>query len=553
VKTIRLLLVEDSRDDATLLVREFEREGYDVYTRRVETESALREALSAERWDAVIADHAMPRLDSLRALAILRDVAPEVPVIIVSGVIGEETAVLAMKHGAADYVMKSNLRRLVAATEREVRDACELANDVRERKRLEGEQQLVSDASRVLSASIDWDDTMASVAHFLTQSFASWCVISVLEPDGVERFTTASVAAASGSEKRELLEAFRLAPCPALERALGRAPTELVTHVSDEWAARNFTHPAQLAIARRLGIESLIMVPLRARKRVVGAIMLVSSSPHRPFDERAALLAEDLAQRAALCVDNARLYREAQSAVRAREEFVAVAAHDLRSPLSALSVAVQSLTRMIRRQSPREQIEALLTVIERSVGRVARLTDDLLDMTRLGVGKLRLDLETVDLEKVVRDAADEAARLPGASRVVVVMAEHHTLLGRWDRKRLEQLLANILSNAVKYGAGKPIEVVLSGDDESASLEVRDHGIGISPESQRRIFGRFERATTERAGLGLGLYIAHEIARLLGGRIEVSSMLGEGSTFTIILPRSGPRLSELSEEARVTVH
>lgn len=667
MKSISLLIIDDSADDVALILREFEQDHYTVRTERVEDENSLRTALAREPWDVVVADHAMARLDSIQALRVVREVAPTVPVVIVSGVIGEEVAVQAMKCGASDYVMKSNLRRLVSAVEREVRDAaaqrlrartesltfrlgriieessdevyvidaetlyvlqashaayahrgvlpervlhrpfielmrdgsrrrfeehvqplrsgtvehvafeCEhtrgdgsvypvetrvhlsrreypsvfvaVARDITERKRVERERRLLSDVTEVMAASLDWDQTIQALAQFLTRSFASWCVINVLAPDGGGRFTATSTAEGDGAELRE---AFSEAACPSLERAFGRAPAELVSHVTPQWLATNFTHERQLAVARALGVESVIMVPLRARDRVLGAMMLVAATVHRRFDAHATALAEDLGQRAAMCVDNARLYREAKSAVRAREEFVAVAAHDLRTPLSALSLAMQSLARMVRQRGPVEQIETLLAVVERSVGRVTHLADDLLDMTRLGVGRLTLNLELVDLAEVVREAIDDVNGSP-LGPIVMHSYVGDALIGRWDRKRLDQLLANLLSNAVKYGQGKPVEVELRGDDESASVMIRDHGIGISTESQRRIFQRFERATTERAGLGLGLYIAHEIASLLGGEILVESTLGEGSTFTLRVPRSGPRLSELSDDARPTVH
>ncbi len=668
---LRILLVEDSSDDATLIIRQFERDAYSIDWVRVEEEPDLRSALSAQPWDVIIADHALPHLDSLGALAIAHEIAPGIPVVIVSGVIGEETAVAAMRAGASDYVMKSNLRRLVAVVEREVREAAErrqrlraeaalaelgrvidesedelyvfelqtlrivhvsraatahlgltadalatrtildvfngmtldelttrvrplhlreveqvvfehehrradgstypvetrvhvshvreppvfvaVAREIGERKRHERERELLSDVSATLAASIDWDETLSTLAHFITRSFASWCVITIRSGEGAERFTTVGVGPDRVAHEPTLREAFAAASCPAIDRACRRAPAELVTRVTPAWLDASFAHSGQRAIATTLGVESAIVVPLRARDRVLGAMLLVCSTPERRFDARSASLAEDLGQRAAMFVDNARLYREAQTAIRARDEFVAMAAHDLRTPLSALSLAVQSLGRMIRRHAPREQIEALVAVVERSTARVTRLADDLLDVTRLGVGRLSLDLQLVDLTEIVRDVANESATLPGAPRIVLEVDAGEEVVGRWDRKRVEQLLTNLLSNAIKYGAGKPVEIFVTSDSETATVRVRDHGIGISPESQQKIFRRFERATTERAGLGLGLYIAHEIARLLSGRIEVESAIGEGSTFTVTLPRGGPRPSRIPPERAAVVH
>jgi signal transduction histidine kinase len=183
----------------------------------------------------------------------------------------------------------------------------------------------------------------------------------------------------------------------------------------------------------------------------------------------------------------------------------------------------------------REKLAAGLDTLERQTERLARLVSDLLDVSRITAGKLTLHREAVDLAEIAREMVE---RYAGASRSRIELRAVPTL-GNWDRVRLEQVATNLLANAVKYGEGKPIEVVVEPTDAGAVLVVRDRGIGIAPQDVERIFGRFERAisSTSYGGLGLGLYIAQQIAVAHGGKISVASAPGQGATFTLALPEA----------------
>jgi PAS domain S-box-containing protein len=230
----------------------------------------------------------------------------------------------------------------------------------------------------------------------------------------------------------------------------------------------------------------------------------------------------------------------AKEAVQVRDVFLAVAAHELRTPLTPLRLQVERLLRRIDRgEDPTTTVQRAadeLAVARRQVLRLEQLVNNLLDVSRLASGNVELALDSVDLVALTTEVV--AAQEPDAARAKspIIVAPHAPLVGTWDRSRLEQVLANVISNAIKYGAGKPIEIDFSGDAHIARVTIRDHGPGVPEEDRQRIFDRFERAASARhyGGLGLGLWISRQVIELLRGQISVSG--GPGATFTIELPR-----------------
>ncbi|WP_224363562.1 CHASE domain-containing sensor histidine kinase [Hyalangium versicolor] len=233
-----------------------------------------------------------------------------------------------------------------------------------------------------------------------------------------------------------------------------------------------------------------------------------------------------------------------RTAVRLRDEFLSVASHELKTPLTSLSLKLQTLAREAATQSESPFVLKTRTNVETARKQIKRLSDligDLLDVSRISSGKMKLHWEPVDFSAVVREVA---ARLePEATRAEsrLTVETPDALPGRSDRMRFEQVVENLLTNAIKYGAGKPIHIQMHADAQRLVLTVRDHGIGIAPEHQVRIFERFERAVSERnyGGLGLGLYITRTILEALGGTIRVQSETGQGACFTVELPLEPP--------------
>ncbi len=237
--------------------------------------------------------------------------------------------------------------------------------------------------------------------------------------------------------------------------------------------------------------------------------------------------------------ERARLWRKAQEEVRERDEFLSIASHELRTPITALQLQLQLLQRASHRVAgglPRP-LEEKLESLERQTRRLSLLVNELLDVSRMRLGKLELRYERLDLAEVAREAAShvEADVSRGGSKLAYDLSPAP---GRYDRLRIEQVVGNLLVNAGKFGQGKPVLLRVRPDDEYAVLEVSDQGIGIAPEHQARVFERFQRAVPAQnfGGLGLGLYVARQIVEAHGGSIQVASAAGAGSTFTVRLPR-----------------
>jgi signal transduction histidine kinase len=256
--------------------------------------------------------------------------------------------------------------------------------------------------------------------------------------------------------------------------------------------------------------------------------------------------AENFSRIAALSEEQGRLYRAEQEAVRRRDDFLSIAAHELKTPLTSLQLHIQGLQSQVRASTQKplspEKLTAKLESAYSQTQRLGRLVNDLLDISRIAQGQLHIKLEDVDLVALVRGQLERSREaLTRAECPAQLHATAPAMVGRWDAMRLEQVVGNLLANAMKYGAGKPIDLSLEDRDGLVRLKVRDCGIGIAEEDRERIFERFERAVSVRhyGGFGLGLWIVREIVQALGGTIAVESTPGQGSTFTVSLPRSGP--------------
>jgi PAS domain S-box-containing protein len=239
--------------------------------------------------------------------------------------------------------------------------------------------------------------------------------------------------------------------------------------------------------------------------------------------------------------ENARLYQASQEAVRLRDEFLSVASHELRTPLTPIRLKVQGLQRQARAavggMLPADRVSSVLEAVSAQMRRLTNLVDGLLDVSRISAGRLELHREPVDLATLLRDVCVTFESECAQARCHVEVQAPAPVVGAWDRMRLEQVLTNLLSNALKYGAGRPIHLRAEVAGNEALITVEDQGIGIAPEALPRLFGKFERAVSERhyGGLGLGLYIAREIVVAHGGTIGVESQPGQGARFQVTLP------------------
>ncbi|MCY1082761.1 ATP-binding protein [Archangium lansingense] len=248
---------------------------------------------------------------------------------------------------------------------------------------------------------------------------------------------------------------------------------------------------------------------------------------------------------------------EAERAVRLRDEFLSVASHELKTPLTSLSLQLHTLLKRAKQSERPEDAETAqrLEKAQRQSHKLARMMDELLDISRLAEGRLQLELSNVDLVQVVREVMERFQEEAQRTCTSLELRADEQIVGRWDRTKLEQVVTNLVSNALKYGAGAPVEVQVHSSGAMALLEVTDHGIGISPQDLGRIFGKFERAVPVRqyGGFGLGLYIVRQLVEALGGGVDAESTPGSGSTFHIVLPLAGPETRLPPPPAQADLH
>ncbi|MFC3124185.1 sensor histidine kinase [Pseudoroseomonas globiformis] len=241
-------------------------------------------------------------------------------------------------------------------------------------------------------------------------------------------------------------------------------------------------------------------------------------------------------------VDRDRLIEELQEAVRARDEFVTIAAHELRNPMTPILMQVTSLAAAARNPSRTcpDLMARRLDILEAAVRDFVRRSTALLDVSRVAAGNLRMEPAAVDLTEVVRTGVERAGIAARMARTSLEADLQDGVVGIWDRLALEQVTENLLSNAVKFGAGKPVRVHLRSDGSAAQLTVSDRGIGLSDADRARIFGRFEQAVgrREHGGFGVGLWLTQRLVTAMNGAIMVESAPGKGATFTVTLPQGG---------------
>jgi two-component system, OmpR family, sensor kinase len=252
---------------------------------------------------------------------------------------------------------------------------------------------------------------------------------------------------------------------------------------------------------------------------------------------RAQVRAKQHAEAAA--AEKERLYREAQAATQEREDFLSIASHELRTPLAALQLYVQGMERTTQHPGALQpdQVRERLERIKAQAARLATLVNLLLDVSRIRAGRMILSRQRIDLARVVREVASRHLLEADRANTPLNVDADEPLEGDWDPERIDQIVTNLLTNAIKYGGGKPIELSVRRSEVGCVIQVRDQGLGVSPEDLDRIFQRFERTTAARniGGLGLGLWIVREIVEAHGGTITVDSRLGEGAVFTVTLP------------------
>jgi PAS domain S-box-containing protein len=455
-----------------------------------------------------------------------------------------------------DCLTADGVRRSMLINAAPIRDssgqmiaAVSVMEDITERRRADRRQRLLVEAGALLAGSREGLLTAAKVAALAVEEFADWAAIVTRSEDGDLTCAVLEHRDRDRQIKRDAVDHQLAAPAGGFLRARSVIDCGKPEFFSDlATQGRGATGEDSAAgvelgrLLQTLGGTSAITVPLTSPTQVQGAMIFGAGSASDRFRASDVQVAEELSRRLALSLENARLFAEAGSAIRHREEFLSIAAHELRTPLASLRLTVQTIDDQLAQPDLNLGfLRARAKAGERYTGRLDRLIRALLDVAVIQTGRLRLAREEMDLvaaaENVISSLRDDLT-LKG---IDLVLHAQGPILGWWDGPRVEQVMTNLLSNAIKYGGGQPLRVFVDASDDVARFQVEDRGMGIAAETIPRLFRPFERGVSagHYGGLGLGLHISDQIVRAHGGTISVRSALGEGSTFTVELPRRMP--------------
>ena len=497
-------MIEDTESDAALNRRALEKAGYELNCTIVATASEMRAALANGSYDLVLSDHNLPQFDSSAALAIFKEHQLGIPFIIVSGAIGEEIAVGLMKAGAQDYVMKSNLARLAPAVERELGDA-----EVRRRRKESEEKLRIS------------EERFRQVADIAGE------MIWEIGPDMKYIYVNPVTEAVTGYTSEELVgikTIFDLYP-PEARMAY---QTQLAECFKNRKTFRAFTSPRVRKDGRMIILETSATPIMDAEGNFSG---------YRGADTDVTRRKQMEAKIGDLYTQEKEHRQKLQEEAEVKNLFINVLAHELRNPLTAVVISSEIL-----HESPdlREELRTRLAsnIYESAVFLTQRL-DELLDLARYSRGAFDLKRRSVDapqfLKQVIGRFNPTLEKRSQKLNLEIGPELHYVNI---DTSKIEQVIVNLLSNASKYSP-ENCEITLKASlkEHELVVEVVDHGSGIRPEEQSKLFQPYFRASGTQGipGTGLGLAISSKIIEAHGGKIQVISKQGEGSTFSLLIP------------------
>ena len=528
----RVLLVEDNRGDARLfaeLLAEVPSRPF-VLT-AVDTLAAAVAAVAGQ--DIVFLDLSLPDAHGLATLTAMVGATRATPIVVLTGHDDDRVAVEAVKLGAQDYLRKAEITpSLIARTAWyaiERKKAEEHAVRLAHLDEAARRARLISGATAAITASLDLDVTLREVVKLLVPQLGDLAIVDLLREDGTFDRVAHAGASPEICQQAEFLYEHPPGPTnprsPVLRAAETRASVmleelDITPLVPDE-------HERYQVFARTFGVSSLLVTPLIARERVVGTITYAMGPSGRRYSDDLRLLAEEVAERIALGIENAKLYAAAQQAVRARDELLAVVSHDLRNPLGVVALTLEMMNAEATPNSP-------LPRATRAVERMQRLIEDLLDVSRIEAGTLAVTLESIELGSILDDSFEQH-RPHATDKRIELVRDYVGPVGliEGDRHRLGQTLANLLGNALKFTpAGGTVRLGAERRNDEIVITVSDSGSGIAPEHLPHIFDRFWQPERRRDGVGLGLAIVKGIVDAHEGSLAVESTPGAGATFRV---------------------
>jgi PAS domain S-box-containing protein len=415
------------------------------------------------------------------------------------------------------------------------------ATDIHEQKEAADAARFWGDVSSALYSSLDYEERLSRVAALAMLKFGGWCVIYARGADG--RVSPVAIAHSDSSEVQRAWDSARRLPVSAdteigIGWVLRHGRTQFIPVVDDNLVRKAARDEEHLALLRRAKISSYMCLPLYGKEGVTGTIMLLSS--HRHFTAADLALAEELAGRSGIALENARLFQETTRAVEARDNLLSVTSHELRTPVTSLKLQLQMARRQLAlgKAPDPAALQRTFDLSIRQVDRLNTLIEDLLNFSSVNAGKVRYQFVETDVAALVAETIDRHRESSRLSRTPLLQEGPTTLMAEVDPLRFGQVVENLVTNALKYGAGGNVTVSLKEDGERWELSVRDQGMGIPADKLGKIFERYERVGHAEgiSGFGLGLFVSRAFVEAHGGTITVESEPGKGSTFRVSLPR-----------------
>jgi signal transduction histidine kinase len=542
--SLTLLVVDDDAVDRMSVRRMLRAAGIDARLDEAADSAAALVLLERTQYDCVLLDYQLPGDDGLAVIRAMRSHGITTPVVSLTGHGDEQLVVALMKAGATDYLTKGSLspERLAQSVRNAVRvhRAEELARQTEDALRASVDRlRFLADASRLLASALDAPAVLNDLARLIVERGAHWCAIDLRWGDESVRRIASAARDGLPPPQIDVVSAL-FSPEAPHSFSTGRVIAEGRAWSFPAFAGTESLDDEQLDAALSAArVVSALSVPLTARGRVLGALTFATLAPSRPYTEDDLALALDLGQRAATALDNANLYQQAQDAIQLRDTFLSIASHELKTPLTSLYGNAQLLRRRLEQAGglgERDQ-RALGVIVEQSA-RLDRMISMLLDISRLQAGRLSIARLPLNLTTLIEALIDEIRPTLDDHRFELHSSEPLVIHG--DELRLHQVVMNLLQNAVKYSpAGGTVRVTVQRSGNHAAVSVTDPGIGIPQQDIPNLFSQFFRATNAQerniGGIGLGLYVVHQIVSLHGGRVDVQSTEGQGSTFTVLLP------------------
>ncbi|MBC7542661.1 MAG: hybrid sensor histidine kinase/response regulator [Candidatus Sericytochromatia bacterium] len=584
-RRINILLVDDQQENLTALAAILEDDSYHLVT-AMSGADALRWLLR-EEFAIILLDVLMPDMDGFEVASLIkqRPATRHTPIIFLTAALDAQYINRGYAVGAVDYLQKP-LEPSVVRTKvsvfidlfRKTREIQQQAEAIRHHERtqlllqqaemrraneqaqvrLEQQARMVAEAARrrsefladsgtMMARTLNYTETLTDLTRLVVPAMADWCHIAVRDADGAPDFAVVYIDPEQEPRLQGMVAEFlalAIMPDHPVAQVMRTAQGDLFATVEASHSLLQVPTNDEETLLGRLALRSVIVVPLLVRSEVIGTMTFGSVKSAAPFLQPDLAFFEELGRRVALAVDNALLYNEAKAAIRVRDEFLSIASHELRTPLTVLQLQMAAIRRRLEKLDDGLDVVLVLTdkvtIVDRQILRLAKLIENLLDVSRIAEGRMTVDWESVDLVEVVRDVVERFGEEQAQLHNPIVIEASDPAVGWWDRTLVDQVVTNLVSNAIKYGADQAITVAITSHESMAVLTVRDRGIGIAPEDRERIFQRYERAVPVRSygGLGLGLYITAKIVAALGGTLDVISDTEPGSIFRVFLPVIG---------------